>query len=365
MPHHAAHALLTIGAVLAALSSIHGASYTFTTINVPDALSVSAFGINDRGQIVGSYLDASVRNHGFLWNEGVFSTIDFPGAITTVATGINARGQIVGTYDFFAPWTTAGFLWDRASSRPSMCRVPSIPISAGSMRAAKSWASTATAPGWRMAFCGRRVCLRRSMSPMPARPCPGGSTDSARSQATTSMPVSGSTVFSWTRGCSPRSTSRVPPSVSRPESTTAVKLWAGPIPSMVFYGTTECSPRSISRMLQGPNVIPINNRGAIAGSHLSPGRTHGFVALLTDERPPTVTVSTIPTEVWPPNGKLATVAVSGTIADDSGGAGVNLGSAVYEVVDEYRPGSAARQSDARDGRPVHVHRGARGVAAGE
>ena len=216
MPNHAAHALLTIGAVLAALSSIHGASYTFTTIDVPDALSVSAFGINDRGQIVGSYLDASFRNHGFLWNEGVFSTIDFPGAITTVATGINARGQIVGTYDFFAPRTTAGFLWDQGVF--TTIDVPgAFDTHLGGINArAKSWASTATAPGWRMAFCGRRVCLRRSMSPMPARPCPGGSTDSARSQATTSMPVSGSTVFSWTRGYSPRSTSRVPPSVSRP-----------------------------------------------------------------------------------------------------------------------------------------------------
>jgi probable HAF family extracellular repeat protein len=98
MPHHARQALLTVGAVLGALSSIHGASYTFTTIDVPDALSVSAFGINDRGEVVGSHLDTSFRNHGFLWNEGVLTTIDFPGAIATVAAAINARGQIVSFY---------------------------------------------------------------------------------------------------------------------------------------------------------------------------------------------------------------------------------------------------------------------------
>ena len=331
MPNHAAHALLTIGAVLAALSSIHGASYTFTTIDVPDALSVSAFGINDRGHIVGSYLDPSFRNHGFLWNEGVFSTIDFPGAFTTVAAGINARGQIVGTYDFFAPRTTAGFLWDQGVF--TTIDVPG---------AFDTHLGGINARGQIVGFYGDGTGVAHG--------------------------------FLWEAGVFaaldvPDARQTLPRGINGFGQVAGYYVDAGfrvhgfLLDQGVF--TTIDFPNA-----SGTNVNGINNRGAIAGSYLSPDRTHGFVALLTDERPPTVTVSTIPTEVWPPNGKLATVAVSGTIADDSGGAGVNLGSAVYEVVDEYgqvqlrgslRPGTdgryafsvaleASRLGNDRDGR---------------
>jgi len=71
---------------------------SFSTIDFPGALSTGAIGINDRGQIVGSYVDSSGQFHGFLLARGNFSTIDFPGALTTVATGINDRGRIVGHY---------------------------------------------------------------------------------------------------------------------------------------------------------------------------------------------------------------------------------------------------------------------------
>jgi hypothetical protein len=35
---------------------------------------------------------------GFLFDNGVYTTIDAPGASTTIPFGINNRGQIVGTY---------------------------------------------------------------------------------------------------------------------------------------------------------------------------------------------------------------------------------------------------------------------------
>ena len=335
MPNHAAHALLTIGAVLAALSSIHGASYTFTTIDVPDALSVSAFGINDRGQIVGSYLDASVRNHGFLWNEGVFSTIDFPGAITTVATGINARGQIVGTYDFFAPRTTAGFLWDQGVFTtidvPGAFDTHLGGINARGQIVGFYGDGTGVAHGflWEAGvFAALDVPDARQTLPRGINglgQVAGYYVDAGfrvhgfllDQGVFTTIDVPGAS-FSFASGINDRR------QVVGGSDTQHGFLWDDGVFTTIDFPNAS-----------GTNVNGINNRGAIAGSYLSPGRTHGFVALLTDERPPTVTVSTIPTEVWPPNGKLATVAVSGTIADDSGGAGVNLGSAVYEVVDEY------------------------------
>jgi Divergent InlB B-repeat domain/FG-GAP-like repeat len=94
-----------------------GADATFTTssctlplivtsFEFPGAVSTSAFGINDAGQIVGSYVDSSGREHGFLKTGSTFTTIDYPGANTTTtrATGINNSGTIVGCYyTFVAP----------------------------------------------------------------------------------------------------------------------------------------------------------------------------------------------------------------------------------------------------------------------
>jgi uncharacterized membrane protein len=75
----------------------------------------SAFTINNRGQIVGEYLDqcdVGNRQHGFLYDDGKFSSIDFPGADGTVVNGINNEGDIVGFF-YGAPaegMTTSGFV---------------------------------------------------------------------------------------------------------------------------------------------------------------------------------------------------------------------------------------------------------------
>jgi hypothetical protein len=60
---------------------------------------IGPFGINDRGQIVGEYVDAGNVPHGFLLDKaGRFTPIDVPGAKATNAAKINNRGQIVGAY---------------------------------------------------------------------------------------------------------------------------------------------------------------------------------------------------------------------------------------------------------------------------
>jgi len=57
-----------------------------------------AYGINNAGQIVGSYVDAT-GTHGFLFSDGTFTTIDDPLATQgTFALGINNAGEIVGLY---------------------------------------------------------------------------------------------------------------------------------------------------------------------------------------------------------------------------------------------------------------------------
>src|SRR5207253_3004368 len=83
--------------------------FTFTTIDFPGALLTNAFGINNPRHIVGFYLDATGRFHGYLLAAGSFSTIDFPGAFRTEADGINNPSHIVGNYSDTAG-QTHGFL---------------------------------------------------------------------------------------------------------------------------------------------------------------------------------------------------------------------------------------------------------------
>ena len=90
-----------------------------TTINYPGSTSTAARGINDRGDIVGTYSCAAAcvnpingetstaGGHGFLLKDGVYSRVDVPGGIATVARGISVQGIIVGHYNVGA--VTHGF----------------------------------------------------------------------------------------------------------------------------------------------------------------------------------------------------------------------------------------------------------------
>ena len=75
-------------------------SYTFFTFDAPGATSTTVRGMNDAGEMVGSFHDVS-GDHAFLRrSDGSFISIDAPGALpgTTAATAINNLGQIVGIF---------------------------------------------------------------------------------------------------------------------------------------------------------------------------------------------------------------------------------------------------------------------------
>jgi len=64
------------------------------------------------------------------------------------------------------------------------------------------------------------------------------------------------------------------------------------------------------------------------------GGADAFVAKIASQTtPPVITLSVTPKVLWPPNGKMVPVSVSGTITDT--GSGVNVNSAAYAVNDEY------------------------------
>jgi probable HAF family extracellular repeat protein len=70
----------------------------FTTLDFPGAVFTAADDINATGQIVGWYVDASGKTHGFFLDDGNYTSIDFPGAAFTSLYGINADGDMVGRY---------------------------------------------------------------------------------------------------------------------------------------------------------------------------------------------------------------------------------------------------------------------------
>ena len=64
---------------------------------MPGASLVTTIGINDVGQIVGTYTAGPDTAFGYQLSGGVFTTIAAPGASFTLASGINDAGQIVGS----------------------------------------------------------------------------------------------------------------------------------------------------------------------------------------------------------------------------------------------------------------------------
>ena len=78
------------------------ASYSFTTLTDPNASGFTmASGINDAGEVVGSYKDGN-NTHGFSYVSGAFTTLDVTFndklAISTSANGVNNLGQIIGSF---------------------------------------------------------------------------------------------------------------------------------------------------------------------------------------------------------------------------------------------------------------------------
>jgi uncharacterized membrane protein len=92
-------ALLAAGLVALGLEAAAGERpLVFTTIDYPNAVATTAFGINAGGEVVGSYRDTSNRTHGFVRIGDLYRSIDFPGAAFTDARGISPAGEIVGAY---------------------------------------------------------------------------------------------------------------------------------------------------------------------------------------------------------------------------------------------------------------------------
>lgn len=107
------------------------ASGNFTPIDFPGAIATTADAINDAGDIVGGYMvitDATqtppaVAVHAYLLSRGNYTSFDVPftGAQATLAFGINEQGEIAGSYTMQAV-TLASLGGDRVTARRGFLR---------------------------------------------------------------------------------------------------------------------------------------------------------------------------------------------------------------------------------------------------
>lgn len=81
----------------------------FTSFRIVPGRATAAWDMSPSGQITGVYSDAAARVHGFVRSGEDHVPLDVPAATATRAFGINARGDVVGSY-VAADGTTHAFL---------------------------------------------------------------------------------------------------------------------------------------------------------------------------------------------------------------------------------------------------------------
>jgi hypothetical protein len=118
---------------------------TYTTIRPPRAAATLVTGINERGDVVGTYSTVGSEDllvgapRSFVFRNGVYRDITVPDAMGTGVNGIDNRGRVAGTYAD-ASGTLHGFVSTRngdietvdhptppASARPSTPSRPRRP----------------------------------------------------------------------------------------------------------------------------------------------------------------------------------------------------------------------------------------------
>jgi len=143
----------------------HGFVYekgNFVHLDYPGALDTFPYGINSRGDIVGNWAtDQSTVGHGFLFSRGQIFSIDAPDAVPdgTAATGINEKGQIAGSF-IGEDGNSHGFLAEGSVFTTLDC-AEAANTSVWGINSAGQIAGTCDVPGQRLGFIADRIPMKK------------------------------------------------------------------------------------------------------------------------------------------------------------------------------------------------------------
>jgi probable HAF family extracellular repeat protein len=90
---------------------------TIKVLDIPNATQITANGINDHGQVVGQFTDATGAHHGFVYEVDSFVQVDYPGLPEINLYKINNLGQFVGSITN-GNGVVCGFFYDRGTFSP-------------------------------------------------------------------------------------------------------------------------------------------------------------------------------------------------------------------------------------------------------
>jgi probable HAF family extracellular repeat protein len=257
---------------------------TYTTIDVPGAMSTSASGINLAGDVVGGYANSDGSGGSFLLSGGNFTLFNYPGGDLTSAEAINDSGLIAGWAYVRSNTAAVGFTYQGGTF--TTIRVPgkSVTFVSGVDNAGDIVGSDGTF-GTTKGF--ERVGTRfKTISPPP-----GGFIYVSVTGVNNLGEIVGWTSSASTRGFSDKGgafrTIIFPgPSTSMTEAwavndSGVIVGWYETGPPYTFFGFALMNGRYISLNYPGAVetfALGVNNLGQVVGEYTFDGMTyHGFV----------------------------------------------------------------------------------------
>jgi hypothetical protein len=92
---------VVVGSYLDSAAIYHGYMYqagAYVSFDPPGSTATAAASITDDGIVCGNYTDASGQTHGFTMSGGAFTVYDYPEAASSVVVGVGPGGEVVGNW---------------------------------------------------------------------------------------------------------------------------------------------------------------------------------------------------------------------------------------------------------------------------
>ncbi len=106
-------------ALMAAVAHAYGqtSDYRFKEIDYPGSLGTYAYGINDKGEVVGWYTGAGCTQSAcaFTYLKGTYTSFECVLENATQPFDVNNKGEVVGSYSYYNNGV-AGFIWEGNNS---------------------------------------------------------------------------------------------------------------------------------------------------------------------------------------------------------------------------------------------------------